>query len=75
MTVVVMNPQQLLFCLTPVHFNIILHPRRRNELKTQKLLDFEIRGFQDELTAFIMDDVLSKEGSFGIARAKDKKSF
>ena len=32
-----------------MHFDIILLQRQRKELLTQKLLDFEIRGLQDEL--------------------------
>jgi hypothetical protein len=55
-----------------VHFYIILLQQHREELKTQKLLDSEIRGLQDELAAFIMDEVMSKKGSFSIKQAKDK---
>jgi hypothetical protein len=43
----------------------------REKLKTQKLLDFEIKGFQDELASFIMDEVMSKKGSFSIILAKE----
>ena len=44
-------------------------------LKPQKLLDFEIKGLQDELASFTMDEVLSKRGSFSIDQAKDKSSI
>jgi hypothetical protein len=65
----------LLFCQTLVHFNIILHQQKHYELKTENLLDFKIRGFQDVLAAFIMDDVLSENESFCIPWAKDKRGF
>jgi hypothetical protein len=55
-----------------VHIEIILLQWQRKEHKTQKLLDFEIRGLQDELAAFIMDEVLTKKRSFSIQRTKDK---
>jgi hypothetical protein len=55
-----------------VHLGIILLQQQRKEYKTQKLLAFEIRGLQDELAAFIMDEVLTKKGSFSIQRTKDK---
>ena len=36
----------------------------------RKLVDFEIRGFQDELASFILEAVVSKNGPFSIANAK-----
>lgn len=56
----------LVICLTLGHFDIILLQRKRKELKNQMLLDFEITRFQNKLAVFIMDEVLSKNGYFGI---------
>jgi hypothetical protein len=36
----------------------------------RKLVDFEIKGFEEELATFIFDEVLSKDGPFSIARSK-----
>jgi hypothetical protein len=38
-------------------------------------MDFEIRGLHDELAAIVMNEVLSKKGSFSIYQAKDKSSI
>jgi hypothetical protein len=39
------------------------------------LLDCETRGLQDELAAFILEEVLSKVGSFSLAWAKNRKDY
>jgi hypothetical protein len=63
----------LLFCLTLVHFDIILLERQCKKHGPQKLVDCEIRGFQEELATFIMDEVLSADGSFSITQLKKYK--
>ena len=44
----------------------------RNLKPIQKLLDFEIKGFQDELAAFILDDVMTKKRIFQRYAGKEK---
>jgi hypothetical protein len=58
-----------------MHFDIILLQQQRNELKTQQLLDMEIRRFQDKLAVFINDEVMTREGYFSIWQAKNRSSF
>jgi hypothetical protein len=58
----------LLFCVTHAHFDIIPLQQQREELQTQDLLNFEIRGFQDELAVFILEEVLKSNGSFSAFR-------
>jgi hypothetical protein len=64
----------LLFRLTFVHFDIILPERQRETLGHHWLLDPEIRGFQDVLAGFILDEVLSKKGIFSGLRTKQYKA-
>ena len=48
---------------------------QRKEEKVDWLLEPEIRGFQDTLAGFIMDEVVSAKGIFSITRATTPASM
>ena len=51
---------------------ILLISRQRQKIKRRCLLEPKIRGFQDALAGFILDEVCSKNGVFSLFRAKSK---
>jgi hypothetical protein len=59
-----------------VHFDIILLERQRQKIGSYRLLEPEIRGFQDALAGFILGEVCSKTRIFSLlwARTKEKKA-
>jgi hypothetical protein len=49
-------------------------PETTKKLKHHRLLEGEIRGFQDALVVFILDEVCSKKGLFSLWRAETKEN-